>query len=155
MTAQEFARLIRPVATAASATLTAKDAMDLNSFLDKLESLDNLTIDKIVGKMARWTPPTSSPAPAPKKQAMSASVRTAIQALEALYADVKTWSEPEYDAVRDRVAAICAPLKAGELVKTAKEFTGRGASSQNRDQLVQLIANPILSRLENRFMFVS
>jgi hypothetical protein len=153
MTTKELSSLIRPIAKAECNNLSAKEVIELNSLLDKLESLDTLSINQVVGKMARWTPPSATISRKPS--AMSASVRSTVQSLEALYAEVKAWPEPNYDAVRDRVAVICTPLKKLDLVKAAKEFTGRGAASNTPQDLIQLISNPILSRLENRFMFAS
>ena len=64
------------------------------------------------------------------------------------------WAEPDYARVREQVQAICQPLKKPDLLARNRQFTGCGASSDSEADLIQLIANPILTRLENRFLFL-
>jgi len=149
MTTRELADLIRPAFREASDRLSARDLTELQTLLDSLECLDKVTISDLARKMKQLKAPVSQAAEAPSPAG------AALHDLEALYAEVKTWAEPDYDRVRDRVQAICEPLKKPDLLALNRQFTGRGASSDSKADLIQLIANPILTRLENRFMFLS
>ncbi len=153
MTTRELADLIRPAFRDASNHLSARDLTELQTLLDSLECLHTLTISVLVQKMKQL----KAPGVAPVAHAVEATDpnRSALQDLEALYAEVKTWEEPDYDLVRERVQSICQPLKKPDLLALNRQFTGRGASSDSKADLIQLIANPILTRLENRFMFLS
>ncbi|RFC47702.1 MAG: hypothetical protein DVB23_000944 [Verrucomicrobia bacterium] len=153
MTTRELADLIRPTCREIANRLSARDLIEFQTLLDSLEYLHTLTISDLNRKMKAFKPPEdTSSTPAADLVAPSLP---ALQALEELYADVKTWAEPDYDAVHSRVDSICQPLKKADLLAINRQFTGRGASSDSKAALIQLIANPILMRLENRFMFLS
>lgn len=74
------------------------------------------------------------------------------QKLVLLFEEVKTWSEPDYDAVRKRIQEACGHLGRQELADVARSFLGHGVTG-SMPAILQLVSNPILSRLENRFMF--
>lgn len=123
--------------------------------IERLKSLDPFPVEDLLAKMSKWKAPAPRKArQAPSKPApQSDEVGRIVGQLEALLEELKSWTEPDYPGVQNRMKAICGKLKKPVLAKVCKAFTGRGNSKDTVTTLSGYIENALVTRLENRFMF--
>ena len=153
MKIKELHRIFDENIEALSKDLTPKNLILLNKFLHTLEMVGMLEVDEIIPRMKRWK---SSPKNAnkPKSPAMTDSSANVLSHLNQLYDEVRNWSDPDYDRVREEVTTLCKGLKKADLVPLARKFTGEGAMGDNKSTLLEYLMRPILTRLQRKFIFV-
>ncbi|MBU6302000.1 MAG: hypothetical protein KGS60_10630 [Verrucomicrobia bacterium] len=124
---------------------------DLAPFIAALETRPDVALPLLTAQISRLPAPKTKRPAKGSPAVIGEKTKEAITNLHRLSEEAKAWPSPDGDRARSRVRQICQGLTKLELTTVSKAFLSKANSGVTKEQLLDLLAQPVVWQLSHRF----